>query len=238
MIDVNTLFGFWPIRKADISLDTLLRLLEEKGIHSAFCLSAQGIFYDFVEGNRETLDACKQHSRLIPVGTVNPCRWIGCLEEAQRLIDNGIRLLRFFPQFQEWHIGQAAFRKLLDEVLAPSGVGLMIPAGEGITAIGELAKQVSNPIIVEGLRYDRLADAIAMMSACPNTYLETHIVNSPNFVELLKAEIGVERMVYGSYAPLAGIDAATAPIECAGVSREDKALIFGDNISRILGVSL
>ena len=49
IIDVNTLFGFWPKRKADISLDTLLRLMEEKGISKAFTLSSRGIFYDFIK---------------------------------------------------------------------------------------------------------------------------------------------------------------------------------------------
>ncbi len=236
IIDVNTLFGFWPKRPADISLETLLRLMEEKGITKAFSLSARGIFYSFVEGNQETLAACQEHPQLIPVGTVNPCRWIGCLEEAKRLIDGGIKLFRFFPQYQEWNIGQAPFCKLLDDVLAPSKVGLMIPGDMGITAIGEMAKQVENPVIIEAFRYDRLAEALVVMGEAPNVYIETHLVNSPNFVEVVKSEVGVERMVFGSYAPLAYISAATASIEHAHVSDEEKALIFGGNIRRILGV--
>ena len=57
MIDINTLFGFWPKKKADISLDTLLGLMDEKGIEKAFSISARGAFYDFIEGNNETLRA-------------------------------------------------------------------------------------------------------------------------------------------------------------------------------------
>jgi hypothetical protein len=237
-IDVNTLFGFWPKRKADISLDTLLRLLEKKGISKAFTLSSRGIFYDFIKGNQETLTACEEHSQLIPVGTVNPNRWIGCLDEAQQLIDQGIKLFRFFPQFQEWNIGQAPFRKLLDDVLAPAGVGLMMPAEMGITAIGDLARKVDNPIVIEAFRYDKLAEAIVVMGEVPNIYVETHLINSPNFVELLKSEVGAERMVYGSYAPLAYISAATAPIEHARISEKEKALILGGNIRRILEVQI
>lgn len=234
VIDVNTLFGFWPKRRADISLDTLLGLLEQKDISHAFSLSARGIFYDFIGGNQETLSACQDYPQLIPVGTVNPSRWINCLEEAQRLIDQGVKLFRFFPQYQEWNIGQAPFRKLLDDVLAPSGVGLMIPAEMGITAIGGLARQIDNPIIIEAFRYDRLAEAIVVMREVQNVYVETHLINSPNFVELLKSEVGVERIVYGSYAPLAYVSAAMAPIEYARVSDEEKAIIFGGNIQRIL----
>ena len=236
MIDVNTLFGFWPKRKADISLDTLLRLMEEKEIHRAFTISARGIFYDFVEGNRETLAACNGRPQLIPTGTVNPCRWLGCLEEARRLIEMGVKLLRFFPQYQEWHIDQAPFRKLLDDVLAPSGVGLMIPASEGITAIGRMAAKAPNPVIIEGFKYDRLAEAIVVMSESSNVFIETHMINSPNFVELVGSEVGIGRLVYGSYAPLAYVGAATAPIRFARVPEADKARIFAGNVSDILGV--
>jgi hypothetical protein len=236
ILDVNTLFGFWPKRKADIALDTLLRLMQEKGIGRAFTLSARGIFYDFIQGNRETLAACRAHPQIIPVGTLNPCRWLNCLDEARWLVDQGVRLFRFFPNYQEWNIGQAPFRELLDAALAPARVGLMLPAEMGITAIGELAGQVDNPIVVEGFRYDRLAEAIVVMGHAPNVYVETHLINSPNFVELLSSEVGVERLVYGSSAPLAYVGAATAPIKYARASDEDKALILGGNIRRILEV--
>ena len=235
-IDVNTIFGFWPKRKADIALETLLRLMEEKGISRACTLSTRGVFYDFVEGNRETLAAAQAHPQLIPVGTVNPCRWLGCMDEARWLIDQGVRLFRFFPQYQEWNIGQAPFRKLLREVLAPAGVAMMIPAEMGFTAIGGMAAEISNPVIVESFRYASLAEAIVVMQEVPNVFVETHLINSPNWVELLKAEVGVERIVFGSNAPLSYISAATAQIEYAQVSEEDKALIFAGNLCRILGL--
>lgn len=237
ILDVNTIFGFWPKRKADIRLETLLRLMQEKGIRQACTLSARAVFYDFVEGNQETLAAAQAHPQLIPVGTVNPCRWLGCIDEARRLIDQGVRLFRFFPQYQEWNIGQAPFRKLLREVLADSDVALMFPAEMGFTAIGDMAATIRNPVIVESFRYSSLAEAIVVMQEVPNVLIETHLINSPNWVELLKAEVGVDRIVFGSNAPLSYISAATAQIEGAQVPEEDKALIFGGNLRRILGLT-
>ena len=237
MIDVNTVFGFWPGRKADIALPTLLRLLREARIARAFTLSARGIFYDFVGGNRETREACESHPELLPAATVNPCRWIDCLEEARRMVDRGIRLFRFFPQHQEWHIGQAHFGKLLDDVFANSDAALMIPASEGVTAIGDLARRLNNPVIIQAIRYDRLAEAIVVMDQSPNVYLETHLVNSPDFVELLSAEVGEGRLLFGSNAPLAYVGAALAPIQLADVSDDRKELILGGTAARLLGVS-
>lgn len=234
IIDVNTLFGFWPKRRADIRVKTLLQLLQTAGIDTACALSAKGIFYDFEAGNRETTRTCEHHSELIPVATVNPARWIGCVEEARRQVENGVRLFRFFPQHQEWHIRQAPFRRLIDEVLARSTVGLIIPAGMGITAIGEFASSVDNPVIVEAFRYDRLAEAIVVMHSRSNVFVETHMINSPNFVELLTVEGLADRVVFGSYSPLAYTEAALSPIRNARVSADVKAKILGGNIRRLL----
>ena len=193
ILDSCTVFGFWPKRRADIALGTQLRLMAEHGIDRAFSLSARGIFYDFVEGNRETLQACREHPELLPVGALNPARWLGCLDEGHYLLDQGVKLFRFFPQYQEWDINQAPFQKILDGVLAQSRAILMLPAAAGITAIGQVAARVDNPIVIESFRYDRLAEAIVVMSERPNVYVETHLINSPNFVELLQSEGRLDR---------------------------------------------
>ena len=236
ILDISTVFGFWPKRKADISLLTLLQQMKGHGIARACTLSARGIFYDFPAGNEETLAAAKANPQLIPVGTVNPCRWLGCLDEARRLVECGVRLFRFFPQFQEWSIGQAPFRKLLREVLAPSGVALMLPAEMGFTAIGDMAAGIRNPVVVESFKYAFLSEAIVVMQDVPNVFVKTHLINSPNWVELLKTEVGVERIVFGSNAPLSYIAAATAQIDSAQASPAEKALILGGNLRRILGL--
>ncbi|MEN8202252.1 MAG: hypothetical protein ABFS28_06630 [Bacteroidota bacterium] len=234
IFDANTLFGFWPKKKADISLESLLSLMDENGISKAMTCSARGIFYDFIEGNSETLEVCKQHPQLNPVGTVNPCRWLGCADELESLINDGIKMIRFFPQFQEWHIGEAHFRKLLDDILSKSGTILMVPAVEGITAIGELAKNTDNPIIIEGCRYDRLAEAIVVMGQSSNIYLETQLINSPNFLELLKAEGCIEKLIYGSSAPLKYIGAAIAPVSYSRITEKEKTMVFSSNLKQLM----
>jgi len=233
IFDVCTVFGFWPKRKADTELETLLRLMEENDISRACTLSARGILYDFLEGNQETWEAAEHHSQLVPVGTVNPCRWIGCPEEAERLVDEGAKLLRFFPQYQEWHIGQAPFRKLLREILAPSGVALMIPAVEGVTTIGDMAASIGNPVIIDSMRYTHWAEAVVIMQEVPNVYVETHL---GGWLEWVQAEVGIERLVFGSNAPLSYIATAKALIEHQSLEEGDKALIFGGNLRRILGL--
>lgn len=234
--DVNTVFGFWPKRNADIALGTLVRLMAEHGIAKACTLSARGIFLDFIAGNDETLAACREHPQLIPVATVNPCRWIGCLDEARRMVDFGVKLFRFFPQYQEWTIGQAPFRKLLREVLAPAGVALMLPAEMGFTAIGDMAAGIRNPVIVESFKYAFLAEAVVVMQEVPNVYIETHRLNSPDWIEFLKSEGLVDRALFGTNAPLSYISSSVAQVECSLGTQADRDLIYGGNLRRILDI--
>lgn len=233
IIDSSTVFGFWPKREADIALPTLLRLMDDNGVSRACTLSARGIFYDFAEGNRETMEAAEAHRELIPVGTVNVSRWLGCLEEARRLIDEGVRLLRFFPEYQEWHISGAPFRKLLEEVLAPAGVALMIPASVGVTTIGHIAAQVPNPIIIESLRYTFWSEAVVVMEQVPNVFVETHL---GGWYEWITEAVGPERLVFGSNSPLSYFASARAQVEHAQISEANQALIFAGNLRRILGI--
>lgn len=71
IVDVNTLFGTWPRANRDVSLNTLLDLMSRHNVVETCSLSARGIFYDFHEGNDETLAACKAHPSIIPVATLN-----------------------------------------------------------------------------------------------------------------------------------------------------------------------
>jgi predicted TIM-barrel fold metal-dependent hydrolase len=112
----------------------------------------------------------------------------------------------------------------------------MLPSVVGITAIGQLATTCDNPIIIESFRYDRLAEAIVVMGECANIYVETHLINSPNFVELLHAEGRIERMIFGSNVPLSYIGAAMEPIRNAGILEEERRLIFSGNLCRILEI--
>jgi len=238
IVDVNTVFGFWPRRKAEISLGKLLSVLEEKHVSRAFTVMTEGVFYDFVAGNSKTLSACNDHARLLPVATLNPCRWFNVLEEGRRMLGAGVRLFRFFPQYQEWHISEAPFRRLVDEVLAPSPAILMLPAEMGVTAIGDLARSIDNDIIIDGCRYDKLAELIVVMDEVRNVYVETHKINSPDFIDVIHSEVGIERLIFGSYSPLAYTGAALSPILHADLDHEAKGLVLGGNLERLLDGSL
>ena len=109
----------------------------------------------------------------------------------------------------------------------------MIPSRMGVTAIGEMAAKVPNPIIIDSLRYTFWAEAGVVMQQASNVYVETHL---GGWFQWITGQVGAERLVFGSNAPLSYFAAARAQVEHAQIPEADQVLIFGGNLRRILGI--
>ncbi len=234
-IDVNTVFGAWPKRRLDASSSALLSRMDRANVDTALACSIRGWLYDFQEGNDETVRVCATSAeRLIPVATICPTRYFGMIEEVDRIVSLGFRVVRFFPTEQEWQITQRPFGRLLAK-LAETDLILMVPSTEGFTTIANVLGGMRNPVIIETIRaYPTLADMIVCMQDTPNLYVEMHMIGSVDFVETLVQEVGEQRLLFGSGAPLQAISAATVPIERACISESAKARIFAGNIRTLL----
>ena len=231
IIDSNTLFGFWPKRNLDASAETLLERMKESSISRALSVSTRGILYDFREGNDETRITCSEsNQRLIPVATINPSRYFGVSEEVDRIIEMGFRIVRFFPEPQEWKISQRHFTKLLEKV-SETRLIVMLPSTEGVTTIANTIAGIDNKVIIETIRaYPNLAELIIVLQENPNLYVETHLINSTDFIEVLISEVGQNRIIFGSGAPIHSFGSAILPVTNANTSAEAKEKILSGNI--------
>lgn len=238
IIDTNTIFGIWPKANVDCSIEKLNSVLHSKGITRAFTISARGVFYDFEEGNDETFEVCKKSDNLIPVATVIPQRYFGCREEIIKRIDQGFKVFKFFPEFQEWGAGYLPFLKLLD-ILADTSTIIILPAFLGISNISRLTAGIKNSVIISELRFSDLAECLQVLHLNTNIYLETQRISSIDALEIFSSEGLINRLVIGSYAPVRYISPSITQIEFAEISQEEKDRIFFKNIEEMLkGVKL
>ena len=233
IIDVLTQFGVWPRRTIDISSSTLGRLMDDNGVDKACTISARGIFYDFIAGNTETLALCGGDNRFIPVATLNPSVYLGCYDEAKNCIDRGFKIFRFFPSIQEWSIDGLVFGKIMD-ILSETNAVLMVPASEGFRKIVNILGGVNNPVIITFFRYSHLGEAIEAIRKYPNIYIETHMINSPDYLDVLEKEVGLDKVIYGSNAPLSYMAASMKQITHSELSEAGKEKVLGQNLEEIL----
>ncbi len=235
IIDSNVCYGFYPKRRIDTSPDALLRRMDKAEINISLISSFNGIVNDFITANDTTLEVCKSHKdRFIPVATINPQTHFGVKEEVARMADAGIRLVKFWPTEQEWSVGQMHFANLIEKI-AKTDLSIMLPSTESVTAIGSIARNFPNSIILETVRaYPKLAEIIAVANDVDNLFIETHLIASPDFIKVITDEIGEGRLVFGSGSPLHAISSSTMPVHNARVSNSNKENIFAGTIERIL----
>jgi len=236
LLDATTSFGSSPAKRADWSLPTLLTILEKHGVERALTLSLRGKYYDFTSGNVETLAACRDHSILRPVATIDPRRYLGCLDEVARSAEAGCVAFRFFPDHQGWPLEWLPFLEIA-EAIARADLPVILPGGApgNITLAGRLLSPLGLRVLFLGVGYGNMAEALAALRAHPAFYFDTHLMDTPEALEVLCRDGGEERVVFGSNAPERYFESALNILQAADLSVDQRKAISGGNLRRFLG---
>jgi len=237
ILDAVTTFGSYPGKQVDWSLETLLGILRDNAVRSALSLSLKGVYYDFEEGNDETLAASREHEAIVPVATIDPRRHLGCIEEVGRRVQQGFRVFRFFPTQQGWPVDFLPFRNLLRE-LSQHDVRLAFPvSGNGaITALLDVldAYAPALPALLIGVSYANLAELLAALHASDRLYADVHMMDSPNALEIIADEVGVERIIFASHSPEREFRTALNVVTGSTLSEAEKAEVLSANLEALL----
>lgn len=234
VIDADTHFGFLPYRDTDVTLEKLINSMKKLGVASALTYSLKGVSYDASEGNDETYAVTRAHPELKPVATVDPRRHIGVIDEIEKRREQGFVALRLFPELQGWSITSAFVKPIvltlgrLHMPLIISGAGAGTPTNV-LRAVGD----ADIPVILTGVSYFNLAEALAVCKENSHIYLEAQIIDPPDSLQVAVDAIGAERILFGSNHPTCSMRASINLIAESALSNREKALIFSGNIRRL-----
>jgi len=239
VIDCSTHFGFLPYKDTDVSVEKLRLSMRRYGVAGALTYSLKGVAYDFQEGNEETLAVCKSNPGLLPVATVDPRRHLDVIEEIGKCGSKGFVALRLFPEQQGWKLNSAFFKPILKE-LQRLGMPLIVngAGGGGPTEVIRAVEGSTIPVIMTGIGYGSLAEGIAAVLEHPALLIEAQVNDTPDSLAVTVDALGAERVVYGSGSPSVSMRSSINGIAEAELTDDQKALVFGGNIQRILGVSV
>ncbi len=101
--------------------------------------------------------------------------------------------------------------------------------------VAELASAFPGvPFILDHMGYRYLVpEAIAAARRAPNIYLATTAVMEPHFIRLAVQELGAERLVFGSNAPMVYPATQLLVIKQAELSEADERKILSENIAHL-----
>jgi len=209
--------------------------LSSWGVEKAVSLSLLGVYYDYAEGNEETLENSRRLPFLIPAATVDPRRYYGRQDEPLNL--GQFAALRVFPDLQGWPLDYAPFHKLLEEA-ASQQVPVMVPAmspGRS-TEIVRVAQAVGVVVILNSVSYWTLSEVLVLLARYDGLYIGTDMLDTPDAVELVTDEVGAERLIFGSNYPFTYFSGPLLNVQRSQISKKDRCLILRENALRILGI--
>ncbi len=236
IFDLDTIAGFYPRKKADISLKKLNKVLKSHIVRRSCLVSARGVFYDSRDGNEETLvwaEASRVDcfSQFTPVGTVDMRNFEGEDVYIQSLRVRGVRIWRLFPDEQGWDCTHPGFISFLD-CLDGSGDILYMPGK--LSSIKSAASGRDLRIIVDTHFYN-LTDTLFSIEPGDGFFLSTRRLHGPGVIKKICEKFGSERMLFASGSPLMSLSGALAIVRNADLSVEEEANILGGNLSQMLG---
>jgi len=233
--DVNTLFGAYPAQHPDSDADALVAAMEANKVDWCLSLSTWGLFYRDVEGNAETMRACRAHDHLIPVATLNPCDYWGQTGMIDELADDAFEMFRFFPRQQGWPLDFAPFAAIISTLAARPRMPIMVSVHEpgDITQLSRALAYYPHPVVLEGISSRTLAEAIAVLRDNESFFIETHALQAPGALLRLRDTVGIGRVLFGSDAPGMSLAAALRAVRHSGLSEADQTAVLSTNAQQV-----
>jgi predicted TIM-barrel fold metal-dependent hydrolase len=248
LIDAHTHLG-QSLFGVGQSVDALLASMARSGIVQSVVVPLKPRGYHFGPENDRIASAVRANpERLRGFVRVDPWQDADALRELHRGLDDlGLVGLYLHPFEEQFAANDEIVFPLL-AVLRERGLPLLLAGGypgfSHPSQIGDLARAFPDVTIIathggqlniSGLL---LADAGRMLRANPNVIMETSGIYREDFIEDTVAELGAERVVFGSNAPYMDQGFESARVRLAHLDDAAKAALGSENILRILRLEM
>lgn len=219
------------------SFEKIIEEMDEAGIDKAVaCSLGQKIDNDYIASGVE-----RYPDRIIGFGGVNP-RDEDATEQVRKCFEEyGFHGLKLHPTMDGYHFADHDLLDPVFEVMAEyEAVAIVNALDDQFVSplrIEEIAKHYPDvPVLIAhmGTVWD-VTEAILVAGRTDNIYLETSSALGID-VSMAYEELGPEKLVYGSDWPADNFEVERLKIEKAIPDEDDRTLVEGENMARLLGL--
>ncbi|MCP2260314.1 putative metal-dependent hydrolase, TIM-barrel fold [Streptoalloteichus tenebrarius] len=234
LFDVDVLVGRHPDRPGqDGDPAAVWSMLNGNGIHAGAVCSVRGAVFDLTTGNTETHAVAMAYPRLVPVSTVDLRDALRAEREIERMAEDGARVLRLFPDEQRVEADFPGFRHVARRAAER---GLVVLTGGDVRRVWRPFADLGATVVFLDTHCYHLADFLLLARDEPGFHTSTRLLNSVDSLELVAAEVGARRLLFGSRAPLSEPTVPLLRLSRSGLEPEQRALVGGGNARRLLGL--
>lgn len=236
VIDAHAHLGVFQKFRLENDADSLVAMMGRLKIDVACVSSLKGILYDFIEGNREVFKAMEKYpSRIFGYAYINP--WYGeeALEELETCITKFKMIgLKLHPDYSDCPVNSPEALKIIEGAVRLK-VPILIHSYDGGLQVKDVADRFPDATIIMAHMGGLWRRSLHVAKKYGNIVAETcSSVFDIGMIEEFVKVIGAERVVFGTDAPLLDAGCMMAKVKASKISEEDKKLILGGNMERIL----
>lgn len=252
VIDTNITLGCWPFRRLPLDdTSALVAKLREQGVTQAWAGSFDGLFHkDLAAVNARLASECRKHGRglLVPFGSINP-RLPDWEEDIRRCAEfHRVSGIRLHPSYHGYRLDDPALTRLLARAHERRLVVQIVADMEDERTQHPLARAPhtdfkplpallsSQPDVrVVLLNWFRSVNtALVKQLAAAGACFDIATLENVGGVANLMQQIPVERIVFGSHAPLFYFESATLKLRESALPPERERAVRCDNAHRLL----
>ncbi|MGW0805528.1 amidohydrolase family protein [Nonomuraea sp. NPDC002799] len=233
-LDVDVLFGAYPDRDGPPGTPaSVIELLAGNRIRAAAVAGLRAALFDVRSGNDELLAAPDTGAsvEVVPVGAVDLRDPVGAGRELERLASAGAGAVRLFPEEQGVEAGFPSVRHVARQA---ARLGLVVLTGGDVRRFWQPFAGIGATVVFLDTHFYHLGDFLVAAADEPGFHTSTRLLNSPDALELAAAEVGADRLLYGSRTPHYEPLVPLLRLATSGLKPEEIAAVAGGNARRLL----
>lgn len=241
-IDVHSHYGRnYLLGGKEVTVDFLLKQMNEHNIEKTLLSSFLAIHYDLVEGNKELKEIIDKHDNLLGMVVVNSNYVKISLKELETYLKHenfvGVKM---HPNLTGHPINSAQSKEILKAVERYNVPILIHTWGEAhLNQILDVANDSPNLKILIG-HMGGIKDwrkGIEVAGKTKNTYLDITRSSAPQGeIEEAVMRVGAERVLFGTDFPFLSYAFALGRLKDASISNKEKEMILYDNAKKLFRI--
>lgn len=222
--------------------EDIVQEIEHYGINAALVYHQLSRAYAPIYGNMRLLEELPKSPRLYGCWTVLPHQCGDFPKPAEIVAEmkaHNIVAAKLFPRFHHFLADERTIGELCS-TLAANRFPLLVDVTEidfrDLARILSVYKELN--VILQGTDWGQMRYLFPLMDEFSNLHIEFSKLQANELIEVMVGKYGAERLLFGSGMPMQSPGGARAFIDYARLSTDDKQLIAGGNLERLLNVKL